>query len=333
MGYAMIDPFGRKVSYLRLSVTDRCNFRCSYCMSEDMQFLPRSEILTIEELVRLSTTFVDLGVDKLRITGGEPLVRQGLMHLFHAMTPYLDDGRLREMTLTTNAVLLDQYAAELFTSGVRRINVSLDTLDEKKFRELTRNGELRKVLNGIDAADRSGLKIKINAVALKGVNDTEWDKLISWCGERGYDLTFIESMPMGEIGELRASHFLSLDNVRAEIESRWQLSDSAYKTGGPARYFNVAETGGRIGFITPYSHNFCESCNRVRLSCTGQLYLCLGQDDMVDLRKVLRSSDDPDALRQAIYQGIEKKPRGHDFDEERLAEGAQVVRFMSHTGG
>ncbi len=329
----MIDPFGRPVSYLRLSVTDRCNFRCNYCMAEDMQFLPRSEILTIEELIRVSTTFVEMGVDKLRITGGEPLVRQGLMQLFHAMTPYLDNGQLREVTLTTNAVLLDQYADELYAAGVRRINVSLDTLDEERFRQLTRKGDLKEVLRGIEAADRAGLQIKINAVALKDVNDDEWHQLIQWCGDRGYDLTFIESMPMGEIGDLRACHFMPLDVVRSEIETRWQLSASDHKTGGPARYFDVAETSQRIGFITPYTHNFCESCNRVRLSCTGQLYLCLGQDDMIDLRQVLRASEDPEVLKQAILEGIKRKPRGHDFDAERLEEGAQVVRFMSHTGG
>ena len=269
----MIDPFGRKVSYLRLSVTDRCNFRCNYCMAEDMAFLPRSQILSIEELIRVSSTFVEMGVDKLRITGGEPLVRQGLMHLFHTMTPYLESGKLREVTLTTNAVLLDKYADELFAAGVRRINVSLDTLDENRFRELTRKGDLNDVLRGIDAADKAGLEIKINAVALKDVNDTEWHHLISWCGERGYDLTFIESMPMGEIGDLRACHFMPLDVVREEIEKQWTLSSSSHKTGGPARYFDVSETKQRIGFITPYTHNFCESCNRVRLSCTGQLYL------------------------------------------------------------
>ena len=274
-----------------------------------------------------------MGVAKLRITGGEPLVRQGLMHLFHSMTQYLDSGRLREVTLTTNGVLLDKYADELFASGVRRINVSLDSLDEKKFKHLTRKGNLKEVLRGIDAADRAGLKIKINAVALKGVNDNEWNQLISWCGERGYDLTFIESMPMGEIGDLRADHFMPLDLVRIEIDKHWTLSESSYKTGGPARYLDVAETGQRVGFITPYTHNFCESCNRVRLSCTGQLYLCLGQDDMIDLREVLRGSDNPIALKQAIEEGIKRKPQGHDFDADRLDDGAQVVRFMSHTGG
>lgn len=329
----MLDPFGRKVSYLRLSVTDRCNFRCSYCMSENMEFLPRAEILSIEELIRLSTTFVELGVNRLRITGGEPLVRQGLMQLFRAMTPYLDQGRLQEVTLTTNAVLLDQYAAELFDAGVRRINISLDSLDEHCFKELTRKGELKDVLAGIEAADRAGFEIKLNVVALKGINDQEWVDIVNWAGERGYDVTFIESMPMGDIGELRNDHFMPLDLVQQTIESSLNLLSSSHRTGGPARYMNVAGTDTRVGFISPYTHNFCESCNRVRVSCTGQLYLCLGQDDMVDLRQVVRSSENPEVLKQAILNGIAIKPKGHDFDEDRLGDGAQVVRFMSHTGG
>ncbi|MGD2118893.1 MAG: GTP 3',8-cyclase MoaA [Chromatiales bacterium] len=329
----MQDPFGRSVTYLRLSVTDRCNFRCHYCMSEDMTFLPRKEILSIEELERVSSVFIESGVDKLRITGGEPLVRQGLMQLFHYLSAYLDSGQLKELTLTTNGVLLDRYAQELADCGVRRINISLDTLDARKFRQLTRTGDLGDVLRGIDAADRAGMQIKLNTVALKGINDDEWNDLIRWCGERGFDLTLIESMPMGEIGELRADHFLSLDDVKQQINADWTLQTSDYRTGGPARYARIAETGQRIGFITPYSHNFCESCNRVRLSCTGQLYLCLGQDDMVDLRKPLRISEDNQLVREAIMAGIARKPRGHDFDADRLADGAQVVRFMNHTGG
>ena len=329
----MLDPFGRKVSYLRLSVTDRCNFRCSYCMSEKMEFLPRAEILSIEELIRLSSTFVELGVNRLRITGGEPLVRQGLMQLFHAMKPYLDQGKLQEVTLTTNGVLLDQYAEELFDAGVRRINISLDTLDEQCFRELTRKGELKDVLAGIEAADKAGFAIKLNVVALKGINDAEWIDIVNWAGERGYDVTFIESMPMGDIGELRNDHFMPLDLVQQTLESSLNLSSSTHKTGGPARYMKVNGTDSRVGFISPYTHNFCESCNRVRVSCTGQLYLCLGQDDMVDLREVVRNSQDNELLKQAILDGIAIKPRGHDFDEERLGDGAQVVRFMSHTGG
>ncbi|MBT8439835.1 MAG: GTP 3',8-cyclase MoaA [Gammaproteobacteria bacterium] len=329
----MLDPFGRKVSYLRLSVTDRCNFRCSYCMSEKMEFLPRAEILSIEELIRLSSAFVELGVNRLRITGGEPLVRQGLMHLFHAMTPYLDQGRLQEVTLTTNGVLLDQYAAELFDAGVRRINISLDSLDEQCFRELTRKGELRDVLAGIEAADRAGFEIKLNVVALKGINDQEWVDIVNWACERGHDVTFIESMPMGDIGELRNDHFMPLDLVQQTLESSLNLTSSSHQTGGPARYMSVNGSDSRVGFISPYTHNFCESCNRVRVSCTGQLYLCLGQDDMVDLRPVVRSSQDNELLKQAILDGVAIKPKGHNFDEERLGDGAQVVRFMSHTGG
>jgi len=302
-------------------------------MSEEMEFLPRAEILLIEELERVSMAFIELGVDKLRITGGEPLVRQGLMKLIGALKPYLQSGQLSELTMTTNGVLLEKYADDLVSAGMKRINVSLDTLDEKKFTALTRKGRLADVLGGIAAADRAGLKIKINAVALKGVNDDEWHDLVSWCGKRGYDLTFIESMPMGDIGTLRADHFMTTDIVREELEKQWTLVKAAYKTGGPADYFEVAQTGQRVGFISPYSHNFCESCNRVRLSCTGQLYLCLGQDDMVDLRDVLRSSEDQETLKQAILDGIRIKPKGHDFDEDRLGDGAQVIRFMSHTGG
>ncbi len=302
-------------------------------MSEKMEFLPRSEILSIEELIRLSSAFVELGVNRLRITGGEPLVRQGLMQLFRAMTPYLGQGRLQEVTLTTNGVLLEQYAAELFDVGVRRINISLDTLDERCFRELTRKGELKDVLAGIEAADRAGFAIKLNVVALKGINDREWIDIVKWGGERGYDVTFIESMPMGDIGQLRNDHFMPLDVVQQTLESSLELSSSSHQTAGPARYMNVSGTASRVGFISPYTHNFCESCNRVRVSCTGQLYLCLGQDDMVDLREVVRSSEDPEVLKQAILDGIAIKPKGHDFDEDRLGDGAQVVRFMSHTGG
>lgn len=329
----MIDPFGRTVSYLRVSVTDRCNYRCNYCMAEDMTFLPRKDLLTLEELDRVCSLFVDLGVRKLRITGGEPLVRRDIMSLFRKLARHLDSGALDELTLTTNGALLEKYAAELAACGVRRINVSLDTLDPGRFAELTRKGELAPVLAGIDAADRAGLKIKINAVALRGVNDGELVDLVGWCGDRGFDLSLIESMPMGEIGELRAGHFMTLDQARAILEERYTLSPSDYRTGGPARYWTVAETGGRVGFITPFSHNFCEACNRVRLTCTGTLYMCLGQDDAADLRAPLRGSTSDEALRQAILDAIARKPEGHDFDAQRLADGAQVVRFMSHTGG
>jgi cyclic pyranopterin phosphate synthase len=329
----MIDPFGRTVSYLRVSVTDRCNFRCNYCMAEDMTFLPRKDLLSLEELDRLCSLFVELGVRKLRITGGEPLVRRDIMSLFRNLSRHLDSGALDELTLTTNGALLEKYAADLSACGVRRINVSLDTLDAGRFRALTRKGELAPVLAGIDAADRAGLKIKINTVALRGVNDAELNDLVHWCGDRGFDLSLIESMPLGDIGELRAGHFMTLDQARAIIEQRYTLAPSDHHTGGPARYMNVAETGGRIGFITPFSHNFCESCNRVRLTCTGTLYLCLGQEDAADLREPLRASDSDEVARAAILEAIGRKPQGHDFDQQRLADGAQVVRFMSLTGG
>jgi cyclic pyranopterin phosphate synthase len=330
----MIDPFGRAVTYLRVSVTDRCNLRCSYCMAEDMTFLPRRDLLSLEELQKLCGIFVDLGVRKLRITGGEPLVRRDIMHLFHDLSGYLADGRLDELTLTTNAVLLDRYAQELADCGVRRVNVSLDTLKPGRFHELTRLGEIDQVMRGIEAADRAGLKIKINTVALRGLNDDEFDDLVGWCGANGYDISFIESMPMGDIGRIRAEHFMTLDEVKRRLGERWTLVESDYRTGGPASYMSVAETGGRVGFITPFSHNFCESCNRVRLTCTGRLYMCLGQDDAADLREPLRAEANVEQrVRDAIVEAIARKPKGHDFDEQRLADGAQVVRFMSVTGG
>mgnify|MGYP001821668705 CR=1 FL=1 len=328
----MLDPFGRAVSYLRVSVTDRCNYRCSYCMAEDMTFLPRRELLTLEELQRIATVFIGLGASKLRITGGEPLVRRDVMSLFRALGARLGDG-LEELTLTSNGTLLHRYAAELAACGVQRVNISLDTLRPERFRDLTRTGKLAEVLTGIDAAVAAGLQVKINTVALRGFNDDEFDELVGWCGERGFDLTFIESMPMGEIGQLRDAQFLALDGVRESIARTWTLRDSAHASGGPARYLEVAETGRRIGFITPYSHNFCESCNRVRLTCTGTLYLCLGQDDSCDLRTPLRDGASDAELRQVILEAIARKPRGHDFDETRLVDGAQVVRFMNTTGG
>jgi cyclic pyranopterin phosphate synthase len=329
----MIDPFGRTVSYLRVSVTDRCNYRCNYCMAEDMNFLPRRELLSLEELDRLCSLFVDMGVRKLRITGGEPLVRRDILSLFRNLSRHLESGALDELTLTTNGALLARYAAELAACGVKRINVSLDTLNPLRFTELTRKGELAEVLAGIDAADKAGLQIKINTVVLKGVNDGELHRLVAWCGERGFDLSLIESMPMGEIGELRANHFMTLDEARAILDERWTLKPSDYRTGGPASYLQVAETGGRVGFITPFSHNFCEACNRVRLTCTGTLYMCLGQDDAADLRAPLRDGSSDEQVREAILAAIARKPEGHDFDAERLQDGAQVVRFMSHTGG
>jgi cyclic pyranopterin phosphate synthase len=330
----LIDPFQRAITYLRVSVTDRCDFRCVYCMSEHMEFLPKAELLTLEELDRLCSAFVALGVEKLRITGGEPLVRKGIMTFFRAMSRHLASGALKELTLTTNGSQLARFATELVDCGVRRVNVSLDTLDADKFRRITRWGRFSQVMDGIEAAAAAGLKVKINAVALKGVNEDELHSMVAWCGERGFDLTFIEVMPMGDLGnENRLDQFWSLRDLRRELETRWTLADTPERTGGPARYVRVAETAGRIGFITPLSHNFCESCNRVRLTCTGQLYMCLGQDDDADLRAVLRGGAGDDALVEAIRRAIARKPKGHDFDYSRQAVHGQMARHMSHTGG
>ncbi|HVL20790.1 MAG TPA: GTP 3',8-cyclase MoaA [Amaricoccus sp.] len=331
----LIDPFRRAITYLRVSVTDRCDFRCVYCMSEHMEFLPKAELLTLEELDRVCSSFIGLGVEKLRVTGGEPLVRKGIMTFFRAMSRHLASGRLRELTLTTNGSQLARFAAELADCGVRRVNVSLDTLDPAKFTRITRLGRLAQVLEGIEAAAAAGLAVKINTVALKGVNDDEVHELVAWCGARGFDLTFIEVMPMGDLGnENRLDQYLSLVELRREIETRWTLTDTPERTGGPARYVRVAETGGRIGFITPLTHNFCESCNRVRLTCTGELYMCLGQDDEADLRSVLRAHPEDDApLEAAIAAAVARKPKGHDFDYSRQSVSGQVHRHMSHTGG
>lgn len=323
----MIDPFGRTVSYLRVSLTDRCDFRCVYCMAEDMTFLPKADLLSLEEMERLCKTFIRMGVKKLRLTGGEPLVRRHVMSLISSLGQQLGHG-LEELTLTTNGSQLTTYAQGLAEAGVRRINVSLDTLDEQKFASITRWGRLPQVMKGIDAAQAAGLAIKINMVALKGVNDDEFDAMLRWCGSRGMDLCLIETMPMGDVAQ-RAETHLRLDQVRDDLAQRWSLVPSSYVTGGPARYETVLQTGCRIGFITPFSHNFCESCNRVRLTCTGRLYMCLGQEDSVDLRKVLRASADDEALEAMIQQGINAKPKGHDFDIGRIA----VPRHMSLTGG
>jgi cyclic pyranopterin phosphate synthase len=331
----LIDPFARAITYLRVSVTDRCDFRCVYCMSEHMAFLPKAELLTLEELDRLCSAFVALGVEKLRVTGGEPLVRKGIMTFFHAMSRHLATGALRELTLTTNGSQLRRFARELADCGVRRVNVSLDTLDAEKFARITRWGRLHQVLDGIDAAVEAGLHVKINTVALKGVNEDELHDLVAWCGARGFDVTFIEVMPMGDLGnEDRLDQYWSLKHLRRELETRWTLTDTPERTGGPARYVRVAETGGRIGFITPLTHNFCESCNRVRLTCTGQLYMCLGQEDDADLRAPLRAHSADDApLVAAIAEAIARKPKGHDFDYSRQTVSGQVSRHMSHTGG
>lgn len=329
----MIDPFGRTISYLRVSVTDRCDFRCTYCMSEDMAFLPKRDLLSLEELDRLCTVFIEKGVRKLRLTGGEPLVRKNIMHLVRQISRHLKSGALEELTLTTNGSQLSRYATELVDCGVKRINVSLDTLDANKFHAITRWGNLTKVMEGIDAAQAAGLKVKLNAVALKGFNDVELPQMLRWAHGRGMDLTVIETMPMGEIDEDRTDQYLPLSLLRAELEREFTLSDIAFKTGGPARYVEVKETGGRLGFITPMTHNFCESCNRVRLTCTGTLYMCLGQDDAADLRAPLRASEGNELLSQAIDEAITRKPKGHDFVIDRRTKRPAVSRHMSVTGG
>ena len=329
----MIDPFGRHVSYLRVSVTDRCDFRCVYCMSEHMTFLPKKDLLTLEELDRVCSAFVRKGVRKLRITGGEPLVRKNVMWLFKALGRHLEDGTLDELTLTTNGSLLHRLSGDLYACGVRRINVSLDTLSPTKFKAITRWGDLDTVINGITVAERAGLKVKINAVALKGVNDDEIDDLIRFAHGRGADLTLIETMPMGDIEGNRTDQYVPLSQVRADLLERWTLKDIAYSTGGPARYVEIAETGGRLGFITPMTHNFCESCNRVRLTCTGTLFMCLGQDDAADLRAPLRASADDQQLESAIDEAIGRKPKGHDFIIDRGSQSPAVARHMSVTGG
>ena len=327
----VIDPFGRSISYLRVSVTDRCDLRCVYCMTEDMTFLPRADVLTLEELDRLCGAFIRLGVRKLRLTGGEPLVRRDVMTLFRSLGARIGSG-LEELTLTTNGTQLGKLAGELFEAGVRRVNVSLDTLSAEKFAEITRWGRIGKTIDGIRAAKAAGMEVKLNAVALKGVNEDEIDDMLAWCGREGLDFTLIETMPMGEVSG-RANQYLPLSMVRARLRRRWTLTETSYRTGGPARYFDVAETGRRIGFITPMTHNFCESCNRVRLTCTGTLFLCLGQDDASDLRAVLRGGADEAELEAAIREAISRKPKGHDFIIDRRQPEAVVGRTMSLTGG
>ncbi|WP_430763988.1 GTP 3',8-cyclase MoaA [Rhizobium sp. BR 315] len=329
----MMDPFGRAVTYLRVSVTDRCDFRCTYCMAEHMTFLPKKDLLTLEELNRLCSAFITKGVRKIRLTGGEPLVRKNIMFLVRELGKQVQDGALDELTLTTNGSQLARYADELYDCGVRRINVSLDTLDPDKFRTITRWGDFTKVMEGIDAAQKAGLKIKLNAVALKDFNETEIPDLMRFAHGRGMDLTVIETMPMGEIEEDRTDQYLPLSQLRADLERQFTLTDTAYQTGGPARYVEVAETGGRLGFITPMTHNFCESCNRVRLTCTGTLYMCLGQNDAADLRTALRATEDDALLHAAIDEAITRKPKGHDFIIDRTHNRPAVARHMSVTGG
>ena len=328
----LVDPFGRAIAYVRISVTDRCDYRCVYCMSEDMNFLPKRDILSLEEIDRLCGTFVSLGARKIRITGGEPLVRRNVMSLFHSLSRHLSAGTLDEVTLTTNGSQLARFASELADCGVRRVNVSLDTLDPEKFRQVTRWGDLAVVLAGVDAAAEAGLKVKINTVALKGFNEEEALDLVEWAHGLGFDLTFIEVMPLGAMERDRTDQFLPLTELRARLENSLTLIPSAYVTGGPARYYNVRETEGRLGFITPLTHNFCESCNRVRVTCTGTLYMCLGQEDAVDLREPLRRSASNGPLTEAIRSGIARKPKGHDFVIARSAAPA-THRHMNATGG
>ena len=330
---ALVDPFHRAINYLRVSVTDRCDFRCVYCMSEHMTFLPKADLLSLEELDRLCSAFVARGVTKLRLTGGEPLVRRGIMTLVSSLSRHLASGALRELTLTTNASQLEKFSSELKAYGVERINVSLDTLDADKFRSITRWGELSKVLAGIDTAQAVGLKLKINTVALKGVNEDEISDLLAWAHGRGMDLTVIEVMPLGDIEESRLDQYLPLSLVRARLAERYTLEDIDYRTGGPARYVRVKETGGRLGFITPMTHNFCESCNRVRVTCTGTLYMCLGQEDAADLRAPLRASESDDLIHAAIDEAITRKPKGHDFVIDRRHRRPALARHMSVTGG
>ncbi|MFD1344231.1 GTP 3',8-cyclase MoaA [Litorisediminicola beolgyonensis] len=332
---SLVDPFQRPISYLRVSVTDRCDFRCVYCMSENMQFLPKKELLTLEELDRMCSTFVRLGVEKLRITGGEPLVRRNILSFFRSMTRHLESGALKELTLTTNGSQLERFAGDLWDAGVRRVNVSVDTLDETKFADITRWGRLPQVLRGIDAAQKAGMRVKLNAVALKGFNEDELFSMTEWCAERDMDLTWIEVMPMGDIGnEDRLGQYWKLSDLRARLAEQYTLTDLPERTGGPARYVRIEETGQKIGFITPLTHNFCESCNRVRLTCTGELFMCLGQEDNADLRSALRNHPGTDApLEDAIRAAIARKPKGHDFDYSRQSVDGRVSRHMSHTGG
>ncbi|SOD90171.1 GTP 3',8-cyclase MoaA [Caenispirillum bisanense] len=329
----LIDPFGRHVTYLRVSVTDRCDLRCTYCMAEDMTFLPKRDLLTLEELDRICSAFVERGVKKLRITGGEPLVRRNVMQLFRALGRHLQSGALDELTLTTNANRLALFADELADIGVKRVNVSLDSLKPDRFRTITRTGDLDKVMEGIMAAKKAGIHVKINAVALAGQNEDELHEIVEWAHGEGFDVTFIETMPMGEVEEDRTDRYLPLSVLRERLEERWTLTDIPLTTGGPARYVRSAETGGRIGFITPLTHNFCEGCNRVRLTCTGTLYMCLGQEDAADLRAVMRSTDSNEALHAALDEAIARKPKGHDFIIDRGAPRFAVPRHMSVTGG
>lgn len=328
------DPFAREITYLRLSVTDRCDFRCVYCMSENMNFLPKRDLLTLEELDRLCSSFIKLGIQKLRITGGEPLVRRDILSFFQAMSRHLKSGALQELTLTTNGSQLHRFAEDLYSTGVRRINISIDTLNENKFSQITRWGKLENVLRGIDAALEAGLKVKLNTVALKDFNENELFDITEFCASRAMDLTFIEVMPMGDLGnEDRVGQYWALSDLQNKLEARYTLEDLPDKTGGPARYMKIKQTGQRIGLITPLTHNFCESCNRVRVTCTGEIFTCLGQEGSADLKTPLRQSETNVPLEEAIRRAISSKPLGHDFNYSRGKEGGKMSRHMSHTGG
>lgn len=329
----MIDPFERVINYLRVSVTDRCDFRCTYCMAEHMTFLPRKDLLSLEELDRLCSTFIAKGVKKLRLTGGEPLMRKNIMHLIRELSRHLESGALEELTLTTNGSQLSRFARELKECGVQRINVSIDTLDHDKFQQITRWGKLEQVLNGIDAALEAGLHVKLNTVALKDFNEFEIPSMLQWAHGRGMDMTLIETMPLGEIDIDRTDQYLPLSKVRQDLQSEFTLTPLSYRTGGPARYYKVAETGGKLGFITPLTHNFCESCNRVRITCTGTLFMCLGQEDAADLREPLRASESNALLSRTIDEAISRKPKGHDFIIDRRDQRPALSRHMSMTGG
>ncbi|MBP01516.1 MAG: GTP 3',8-cyclase MoaA [Rhodospirillaceae bacterium] len=329
----MIDPFGRKITYLRVSVTDRCDLRCAYCMPEQMKFLPKRDLLSLEEIYRLCAAFIELDIRKIRLTGGEPLVRRDVMSLIKCLGSHVKSGELDELTLTTNGTRLELFADDLVAAGIKRINVSLDTLDSEKYNKITRWGDIQKVFSGLNAAKNAGLDIKINTVALKSFNDQEFNKILEWSGKNGFDLTFIETMPMGEISDNRNEQYLPLSLVKAQLKRKWTLTESNHQTGGPARYVNCVETGTRIGFITPMTHNFCESCNRVRLTCTGTLYMCLGQDDSVSLREPLRASTSQEEIKTTIQEAISRKPKGHDFIINRRNNKPSVSRHMSVTGG
>ncbi len=332
MGCALHDAFGRRVTYLRMSLTDRCDLRCVYCMQEDMRFLPRRDLLSLEEMDRLASAFITSGVRKLRITGGEPLVRKGAIGLFESLSRHLRSGALDELTLTTNGTQLARHAAALAACGVKRVNVSLDTLNPALFRALTRRGDLAVVLAGIAAAKAAGLRVKLNAVALRGSTEAEIFDLLGFAAENGHDLTLIETMPLGDTGEDRTAQYLPLDRLRAHIAARFTLAPIPHNSGGPARYWQVGETGQRIGFITPMSEHFCATCNRVRVGCTGMLYPCLGDEHATDLRAALRGSEGDAALHRAIDAGLAAKPEGHNFLVDDLGAPA-LARHMSVLGG